>query len=110
MVLDSRYLETCLAQNLVGTTDFGDVVVRRTHTFHLARLEQGYQPRRPALHVHRIVNPVDVDVVQSHALQRGICHLLHRVLIDLSQLRREFRGYLNVFAAIVLSQRGENFF
>ena len=78
MVLHGRDLEAGLAQNLVGAANLLDVVVRHAHALHLARPEQRYQPRRPALHVHRVVNPVDVDVVQPHALHRGQRHLLHR--------------------------------
>ena len=48
MVLHSRDLVACLAENLVGTLDFLDVMVRNAYALHLTTLQQGYQARRPA--------------------------------------------------------------
>ena len=100
MVLHGAYLESCLAEDFIGTADFPDVVVGNTHLAHLAAMKQRDKSRSPALHVHRIVNPVHVDVIQPHAFQGGFGHLNHVVVIHLGHLRRELGGNLHVFPFI----------
>ena len=100
MVLHGAHLESCLAQNLIGPADFLDIVVRNAHLAHLSALKQGNEPRSPALHVHRIMNPVHVDVIQTHALQGCIGHLDYVVVIHFGKLRRELGGNLHIFSFI----------
>ena len=87
MVLHGTHLEACLAEDFIGTLNLLDIVIRHAHALHPTRLQQWNQSWCPTLHVHRVVNPVDIDIVTVHTLDRGIGHLLHAVIKHLSKLR-----------------------
>ena len=55
VILHGAHLETGLPQNLVGTTNLCNVMVRHAHAFHPSTLQQGDKPGHPVLHIHRVV-------------------------------------------------------
>ena len=108
MILHRGHLESGLAEDLVGSADLLDVVVGDTHLAHLARLKQGDQPRGPALHIHRVVDPVHIDVVKAHTLQGGLRHPGHAVLVHFGELRGELGGNEPVLTLVGRCQLAED--
>ena len=79
MVLHGRDAQAFGGQDVVGALDLRKVVVRHAYRFDLAAFRERNQQRRPSLHVHRVVYPVQVDHVGVQALFAAVDHLLHGV-------------------------------
>ena len=110
MVLNSRHLEASFAQDFIGTFNLLDVMVGDTHAFHLTVLEQRNQPWCPALYIHGIMNPVDVDVTAAHALDGCIGHSLDAILEKFSNLRCKLGRNRHIVAIDTLSESAEDAF
>ena len=108
VVLYGRNLESGFAQDFIGAADLIDVVIGDTNFTHLAGLEQGNQPRSPTFHIHRVVDPIHVDIIQPHPLQGGLGHLGHAVVVDFGQLRGEFGRNEHVITLIGRCQVSQN--
>ena len=108
VILHGTYLEAGLTQDFIRSADFLDIVVGDTHFAHLALLEQRNQPRCPAFHIHRVVDPVHIDIFQSHAIQGCFGHLYHIVVVHLGHLRGKFGGNQHIFTFVGGSQMSED--
>nr|WP_255357219.1 hypothetical protein [Sciscionella sp. SE31] len=75
VVLDCLHVEAGVAEDLVGESDLGHVVVRDADVLDPAALQQRDQEWRPAGHVGRIVDPVQIHIVRSHSVEALVQHV-----------------------------------
>src|SRR5699024_9321281 len=73
-------------------------VVGNADGLNLAALCQWDQVWRPSLHIHRVVNPVDVDYIRMQALLAAINHVLHGIGSAVRNLRRKLGGQDHVLS------------
>ena len=79
MVLHSGNMHSLFGKNLFRTLDLCKVVVGDTHTFYLAVFHEVGKERSPPLHIRRIVNPVDVDIVRAETFETATQHIFYRI-------------------------------
>ena len=99
MVLYCRYVYTFRRKDFFGTLDLGEVMVGHADVLHFSALYQCRHVGRPAFHIRRVMNPVDVDVVRIEAREASGKHIGYGIFRIARDLRCELRGDFHLLAA-----------
>ena len=107
MVLHGGDMHSLFGKDLFRTLDLCKVVVGDTHTLYLTAFYETGEERGPLLHIRRIVNPVDVDIVRAESFKAAVKHILYGISGIPGNLGRELRGDKYVLTVALFGECGE---
>ena len=107
MVLHGGDMHSLFRKNLFRTFDLREVVVGDTYTFYLAAFHETGEERGPLLHIRRIVNPVNVDIICAEPFEAAAQHILYGIGGIPGNLGRELRGDEYILTVALFGERGE---
>ena len=109
VVLHGGQTDPFRRENLFRPPDLCQIVVGDPHTADLAAFDERDEPRRPALDIRRIVNPVHVDVIGPETRETAFAHCRHGVGgRQIGNLRCELGGDQHFVAPTFPRKRREN--